>query len=82
MNLHLIALAQMGDYAGVKAKGRLYLRNARARDKISTNLRKLRVFEQVRREPDFESWVSGNETQPVPVPKPQPQTTPAAPVTP
>jgi hypothetical protein len=84
MNLHLIALAQMGDYAGVKTKGRLYLRNAKARSKITTNLRKLRVFEQVRREPDFESWVSGNDAQPAPVPKPQPQPTqpPAVPVAP
>lgn len=81
MNLHLIALAQMGDFAGVKSKGRLYLRNAKAREKITTNLRKLRVFEQVRREPDFENWVSGKDAPPAPTPSPspKPQAQPQAP---
>ena len=47
-------------------------------EQITTNLRKLRVFEQVRREPDFESWVSGNETKPSPAPAPSPAPKPAA----
>ena len=69
MNLHLIALAHMGDYAGVKTRGQIYLRNPKAREKISANLRKLRVFEPVRREKDFESWVSGTTPTPSPAPK-------------
>ncbi len=80
MSLHLIALAHMGDFAGVKSKARLYLRNAKARDKIAANLRKLRVFEQVRREPDFEQLLSGIEALPAPKPKPVPQ--PVVPVSP
>lgn len=60
MNLHLMALAHTGDFAGVKARGAIYLRNEEARDKLLNNLRKMRLFEPLRQDPGFESWLNGS----------------------
>lgn len=57
MNLHLIALAHMGDFGSVKSKAAVYLKNAKAKDKLVANFRKLKVYEPLRREKDFESWL-------------------------
>lgn len=61
MSLHLMALAHIGDFAGVKARGTIYLRDARARDKLLKNLRTMRLFEPLRQEPGFESWLNGHD---------------------
>ena len=58
MNLHLMAMAHMGDIAGIKAKGKIYLKDARARKKLTENFRKMRLYETLRREPDFEIWLN------------------------
>ncbi|GAB4422932.1 MAG: hypothetical protein OHK0011_02440 [Turneriella sp.] len=64
MNLHLMAMAHIGDFAGVKAKGSEYLRNDEAREKLQNNLRKMRLYEPLRQEPDFEAWLNGGKAQP------------------
>lgn len=58
MNLHLMALAHTGDYAGVKAKARVYLRHEKAREKLVNNFRKMRLYEPLRQEADFETWLN------------------------
>lgn len=58
MNLHLMAMAHSGDFAGIKTKARIYLRNPKAREKLLNNFRKLRLYEPLRREPDFENWLN------------------------
>lgn len=58
MNLHLMAMAHMGDISGIKTKGRIYLKDARARKKLTDNFRKMRLYESLRREPDFETWLN------------------------
>ncbi len=57
MNLHLMAMAHMGDLAGIKSKGSAYLRDSRAREKLVKNFRSMRLYEPLRREPDFEAWL-------------------------
>lgn len=57
MNLHLMAMAHTGDFAGVKAKGGAYLRNEKAREKLLYNFRTMRLYQPLRQEPDFESWL-------------------------
>lgn len=64
MNLHLMALAHIGDFAAVKAKGSVYLRNEKAREKLVHNLRTMRLYEPLRQEPDFENWLNGDKTNP------------------
>lgn len=64
MNLHLMAMAHMGDFAGVKVKGTVYLRNDKAREKLLNNFRKMRLYEPLRQEPDFETWLNGGKGQP------------------
>jgi len=59
MNLHLIAMAQMGDFAGIRAKGTLYMKNAKAREKLVKNFRKMKIYEPLRREAWFEDWLAG-----------------------
>lgn len=67
MNLHLMAMAHMGDISGIKTKGRIYLKDARARTKLTDNFRKMRLYETLRREPDFEAWL--NESTGVAIPQ-------------
>lgn len=57
MNLHLMAMAHMGDLAGIKSKGSVYMRDNRARDKLVKNFRNMRLYESLRKEPDFETWL-------------------------
>lgn len=59
MNLHLMAMAQMGDIAGIKSKGKVYLQNPKAREKLAKNFRKLKIYEPLRQQPDFEEWLKG-----------------------
>lgn len=59
MNLHLMSMAHTGDYAGVKARGSIYLKDRRARPKLVKNFRTMRLYEPLRREADFESWLAG-----------------------
>ncbi len=67
MNLHLIAMAHVGDYAGIKLKARVYLRNPQAREKLKRNFRKLKIYEPLRQESDFETWLKGAETEDAPI---------------
>ncbi len=64
MNLHLMAMAHTGDFAGVKAKGSVYLRNEKAREKLVKNFRTMRLYEPLRQDPDFEAWLKGEKAQP------------------
>lgn len=61
MNLHLMAMAQMGDIAGIKSKGKIYLQNPKAREKLVKNFRKLKIYEPLRQQPDFEAWLSSSK---------------------
>jgi tetratricopeptide (TPR) repeat protein len=63
MNLHLMALAQISDIAGLKAKAGQYLKDKRARGKLVKNLRRLRIYAPLREEPDFERWLEKNSHQ-------------------
>lgn len=58
MNLHLMSMAHLGDIAGIKAKGRIYLRDTRARKKLTENFRKMKLYEPLRREADFDAWLN------------------------
>lgn len=58
MNLHLMSMAQLGDFAGVKSRGSIYLKNPKAREKLTKNFRKMKLYEQLRKEPDFEAWLT------------------------
>lgn len=64
MNLHLMALAHTGDYAGVKAKAKMYLRHEKAREKLVRNFRTMRLYEPLRREADFETWLKSATESP------------------
>lgn len=63
MNLHLMALAHMGDFAAVKSKATIYLRNEKAREKLIKNFREMRLYAPLRQEPDFENWLNGGYEQ-------------------
>lgn len=57
MNLHLMTMAQLGDWAGIRSKGTTYLKNPKARAKLENNFRKLKIYAPLRQEANFESWL-------------------------
>ncbi|HRP69716.1 MAG TPA: tetratricopeptide repeat protein [Turneriella sp.] len=59
MNLHLMSLAHTGNWAEVKSKGALYMKDTRAREKLEKNFRTLKLYAPLREEADFEIWLRG-----------------------
>ncbi|MBS0618353.1 MAG: tetratricopeptide repeat protein [Spirochaetes bacterium] len=58
MNLHLMTMANIGDWAGVKEKGTQYLKNPKARAKLTKNFRNMKLYAPLREDPNFEDWLS------------------------
>ena len=73
MNLHLMTMAHVGDWGGIKTKGAIYLKNPRARAKLEGNFRKLKLYAPLRQDIGFENWLkAATETAPAPKPAPEP----------
>ena len=68
MNLHLMSMAHLGDWAGIKTKGTVYLKNAKARPKLEANFRKLKLYAPLRQDKDFETWLKAATEPATPTP--------------
>jgi tetratricopeptide (TPR) repeat protein len=65
MNLHLMTMAHVGDWAGIRSKGAIYLKNPKAHTKLESNFRKLKLYTPLRQEKDFETWLNPTSAPPI-----------------
>ncbi len=66
MNLHLMTMAHLGDWAGIRTKGSVYLKNPKARTKLEGNFRKLKLYAPLRQDAGFEAWLKAATDAPAP----------------